>query len=240
MIVILMYTCQRLLEILTFWIIIHIPLRLQQNENQSKFSVGEGTINQLVTLDDLAYYNPSPSNSSSHTMDIHPEINETDEGNETHINVLTSLTTGSQSDRCVLDSGANRHIFMADSWLEGSHSSPITPTVANIHGISGLIPATKRCAIGHQVAFICPSDKDNVLSLGWMTQFPSIVTTFSNMDNAFRIKFWSKTFTVPMASDSLYYLSKSHVKLLLTHVNRLRLSPEQMFPPLLQESSSLE
>ena len=43
-----------------------------------------------------------PSNSSSHTMAIHPEINETDEKDDTHINVITSLTTGSQSDRCVL------------------------------------------------------------------------------------------------------------------------------------------
>ena len=58
-----------------------------------------------------------------------------------------------------------------------------------------------------------------------MTQFPSIVTTFSSIDNTFRIKFGSTTFTVPMASDSLYYLSKSHVKLLLTHVNRLTYEP---------------
>ena len=73
-------------------------------------------ITQLATVDELAYHVPSPSNisfnsdstsanptdhpsnSSSHTMAIHPEINETDEKNDTHINVITSLTTGSQSD----------------------------------------------------------------------------------------------------------------------------------------------
>ena len=81
-------------------------------------------------------------------MAIHPEINDTDEENETHINVVTSLTTGSQSDRCVLDSGANRHIFMDDSWLEGSNSSPLMPTVANIHGISGPIPAQNSVLSG--------------------------------------------------------------------------------------------
>ena len=129
-------------------------------DNKSKFSVGEGPINQLATLDELAYHvsslsnissnsdstlvNPTdqPSNSSSHTMAIHTEINEQDEKNDTHINVITSLTTRSPYDRCVLDSGANRHIFMDDSW-------PETPTVANIYGISVPIPATKQCVIGH-------------------------------------------------------------------------------------------
>ena len=95
--------------------------------------MGEGPINQLVTLDNFAYYNLSlshissnrdsilatptdnPTSSSSHTMALHPEINDTDEEDETHINVITSLTTGSQSDRCVLDSGPNRHIFGPDT-----------------------------------------------------------------------------------------------------------------------------
>ena len=83
-------------------------------------------------------------------MALHPDINDTDEENETHINVIISITTGFQSDRCVHDSGANRHIFTDDSWLEGTNSSPLTPTVANIHAISGPIPDTKQCVIRHQ------------------------------------------------------------------------------------------
>ena len=53
----------------------------------------------------LANLTDHPSNSLVHTMAIHPEINETDDQNDTHIDVITSLTTGSQSDRFVLDSG---------------------------------------------------------------------------------------------------------------------------------------
>jgi len=75
--------------------------------------------------------------------------------------------------------------------------------------------------IGNQAAFICPSAKDNVLSLGWLTTFPTISTTFNSVDNTFRISFGSTTFTVSMASDSLYYISKNHVKKLLTHVNMI-------------------
>jgi hypothetical protein len=55
--------------------------------------------------------------------------------------------------------------------------------------------------------------------LGWLTTFPTISTTFNSVDNSFRISFGSITFTVPMAADSLYYISKDHVKQLLTHVN---------------------
>jgi hypothetical protein len=139
--------------------------------------------------------------------------------------VITAFTNVCPADRCFFDSGANRHIFTNKSWLESTHSSPLTPTSTSIHGISGPIPATKQCIIRNQPALICPSAKDNVLSLGWMTQFPSIVTTFSSVYNTFRVKFGSITFTVPMSSDSHYYLSKSHVKLLLTHVNSLTDKP---------------
>ena len=73
--------------------------------------------------------------------------------------------------------------------------------------------------IGKQATFICPAAKDNVLALGWLTQFPTILTTFSSVSNSFRISFGVHIFDVPMTSDSLYYISKEQVKLILTHVN---------------------
>ena len=141
-----------------------------------------------------------------------------------NINTITTLTNVSLAPRCILDSGANRHIFNDESWLEGTSSLPLTPTSTPIHGISGSISSTKQCIIGNQAAFICPSAKDNVLALGWMTQFPTIVTTFSSLDNTFRISFGATTFSVPMASDSLYYITKDQVKQLLPHVNIVTLN----------------
>jgi len=52
-----------------------------------------------------------------------------------------------------------------------------------------------------------------------MTEFPTISTTFSSVDNTFRISFGPTTFTIPMAYDLQYYISKTHVKQLLTYVN---------------------
>ena len=82
-----------------------------------------------------------------------------------NINTITTLTNVSLALRCILDSGANRHIFTDESWLEGTSSLQLTPTSTPIHGISGPIPSTEQCIIGNQAAFICPSDKDNVLAL---------------------------------------------------------------------------
>ena len=47
---------------------------------------------------------------------------------------------------------------------------------------------------------------------------PTIVTAFSRLDNTFRLSFGATTITVPMASDSLYYVTKDHVKQLLTQM----------------------
>jgi len=69
-----------------------------------------------------------------------------------------------------------------------------------------------------------PSTKVNILALGWMTQFPTVVTTFSSLDYTFRISFGATTVSVPMASDSLYYITKDQVKQLLTHVNIITLN----------------
>ena len=55
-------------------------------------------------------------------------------------------------------------------------------------------------------------------TLGVMTQSSTIITTSSSFDNTFRISFGDTTFTVPMASDSLYYITKNQVKQLLTQV----------------------
>ena len=60
---------------------------------------------------------------------------------------------------------------------------------------------------------------DQRLSIGWLSQFPSIITTFSSVDNTFRVTLGTTTFVIPMASDLLYYLNKDQVKLILTHVN---------------------
>ena len=79
-------------------------------------------------------------------------------------------------------------------------------------------------SIGNHAAFICPSAKDNVLALGCMTQFSTIVTTFRSLGNTFRISYGATTFTVPMASDSICCITKDHVKLLLTHVNVVTLN----------------
>ena len=87
----------------------------KHNDNKSKLSVGEGPI--ITTQDMLdCYHGPCPfdtssnsdsklanptdhpsdnSNSSVHTMAIYPEINQRDDQKDTHINVITSLTTGS-------------------------------------------------------------------------------------------------------------------------------------------------
>ena len=82
------------------------------------------------------------------------------------------------------------------SLVEGTSSLPLTPTSTLIHGISGSIPYTKQFIIGNQAAFICPSTKGNILVLVWIARFPTIVTTFSSIDNTFRISFGATTFTV--------------------------------------------
>ena len=57
------------------------------------------------------------------------------------------------------------------------------------------------------------------MSINWLSQFPSIITTFSSVDNTFRVTLGSTTFVIPTVSDLLYYLNKDQVKLILTHVN---------------------
>jgi len=175
--------------------------------------------------EDSEEYNEEDYEIEVYTPTYYPE-DTTNDGPEDDINIntITTLTNVSLAPRCILDSGANRHIFNDESWLEGTSSLPLTPTSTPIHGISGSISSTKQCIIGNQAAFICPSAKDNVLALGWMTQFPTIVTTFSSLDNTFRISFGATTFSVPMASDSLYYITKDQVKQLLTHVNIVTLN----------------
>ena len=146
-----------------------------------------------------------------------PEVDD-----EVSINTISALGVNSHvHSRCVFDSGANRHIFNDESWVMGTNSPPLTPTVTSIHGISGSLQASYQCIIGHQATFIFPTAKDNVMSVGWLSQFPSIVTTFSSVDNTFRVTFGATTFTIPMASDLLYYINKDQVKLLLTHVNNV-------------------
>jgi hypothetical protein len=149
--------------------------------------------------------------------DVRKDDNEDDK--DTHINAIKLPTENSTLSRCVLDSGANRHIFNNETWLEGTNSPPLTPTSTLINGISGSITASHQCVIGKQATFICPSAKDNVLSLGWLSQFPTILTTFSSVSNSFRISFGVHIFDVPMTSDSLYSICKEQVKSILTHVN---------------------
>jgi hypothetical protein len=152
-------------------------------------------------------------------IDVHKDDNKDDK--DSHINAIKLPTDTSTLSRCVLDSGANRHIFNDETWLEGTNSPPLTPTSTLINGISGSIKASHQCVIGKQATFICPSAKDNVLALGWLSQFPTILTTFSSVSNSFRISFGVHIFDVPMTSDSLYYISKEQVKLILTHVNNV-------------------
>ena len=132
---------------------------------------------------------------------------------------LNCLTDNSALSCCVLDSGAHRPIFNNEIWLEGTNSTHLTPTSTPINGISGSIMATDPCVIGRQATFIYPSAKDNVLSLGRPSQFPTILTTFSCVNNSFRISFGVHIFEVPMTSDFLYYISKEQAKTILIHVN---------------------
>ena len=55
--------------------------------------------------------------------------------------------------------------------------------------------------------------------MGWLFEFPTILTTFISVNNSFRILFGVHIFDVPMNSDSLYYISKEQVKTILTYVN---------------------
>jgi hypothetical protein len=143
--------------------------------------------------------------------------NNTDETNA----YINALSGPSQATRCVFDSGANRLLFNDLTWLDDTNSQPSTPTSTFIYGIAGSVKPTHQCIIGHQAAFICPSAKDNIMSVGWLSQFPSIATTYSSVDNSFRISFGNTTFTIGMTSDQLYFLTKDQVKQLLTHVNNV-------------------
>ena len=81
-----------------------------------------------------------------------------------------------------------------------------------------------------------PSAKDNVISLGWLSQLPTILTTFISASNLFGISFGVYIFDVPMTSDSLYYISKEKVKSILTHVNTVKADVSKAY----SKSSSLE
>jgi len=56
------------------------------------------------------------------------------------------------------------------------------------------------------------------MSIDWLSQFPSIITTFSSVDDTFRVTLGSTTFVIPTVSD-LLFLNKIQVKLILTQVN---------------------
>jgi len=99
-------------------------------------------------------------------------------------------------------------------WVMGDGSSamdisfpPLTPTATSIHEISGSLQASYQCVIRHQVTFICPTTKDYVMSIDFLSQFPSIVTTFISVDNTIRVTFGATMLIVTMASDLLDYIS---------------------------------
>ena len=69
------------------------------------------------------------------TFDIGPE-------DEANINTITILANVSLAPPCILDSGASRHIFADEFWLECISPLPLTPTSTPIHGISGSMPST--------------------------------------------------------------------------------------------------
>ena len=160
---------------------------------------------------------PAESSSSASTPAISSSQVLKDETNA----YINALSGPSKATRCVFDSGANRLLFNDLTWLDDTNSQPSTPTSTFIYGIAGSVKATHQCIIGHQAAFICPSAKDNIMSIGWLSQFPSIATTYSSVDNSFRISFGNTTFTIGMTSDQLYFLTKDQVKQLLTHVNNV-------------------
>ena len=85
-----------------------------------------------------------------------------------------------------------------------------------------------------------PSAKDNVISLGWLSQLPTILTTFISVSNLFGISFGVHIFDVPMTSDSLYYISKEKVKSILTHVNTVTNNVKADVSKAYSKSSSLE
>ena len=89
-----------------------------------------------------------------------------DVDDEVSINTISVLRANCHvSLRCIFDSGANHHIFNDESWVMGTNSPPLTPTATFIHGISRSLQASYQCIIGHQATFICPTAKDNVISV---------------------------------------------------------------------------
>ena len=100
---------------------------------------------------------------------------------------LTIPQSSPLTPRRVFDSGANRHIFNHKSWIMDANSPPLTPTITSIHGISGAIQVSYHCIIGNYDTVICPTAEDNVMSIGRLSQFPSIITTFRSVDNTFQV-----------------------------------------------------
>jgi hypothetical protein len=118
--------------------------------------------------------------------------------------------------RCIFYSGANHHhIFNDELWVMGTNS-PL------LHPQPPLFTASRGIFKHHTNASSAIKQLSSVLLQKTMlSQFPSIVTTFSSVDNTFRVTFGATTFTIPMASDLLYYISKDQVKLLSTHVTNV-------------------
>jgi hypothetical protein len=191
-----------------------------ENDTSSYTSDQSNVTEPSLPSDDIPPHDPTASlNPPAPPSFIDPIqlANNTDETNA----YINALSGPSQATRCVFDSGANRLLFNDLTWLDDTNSQPSTPTSTFIYGIAGSVKATHQCIIGHQAAFICPSAKDNIMSVGWLSQFPSIATTYSSVDNSFRISFGNTTFTIGMTSDQLYFLTKDQVKQLLTHVNNV-------------------
>ena len=76
--------------------------------------------------DDEEYYDddyePREDTPTKQLIDVHKDDDKDDK--DSHINAITLPTDTSTLSRCVLDSGANRHIFNNETWLEGKLPSP--------------------------------------------------------------------------------------------------------------------
>ena len=106
------------------------------------------------------------------------------------ISVIPSNPT--TTPRCVFDSGANRHIFNHESWIMDTNS------YGHFHlwylrRYSSLLP------MHHWTSSYLHTAKDDIMSIGWLSQFPSIITTFSSVDNTFRVTLGTTTFVIPVA-----------------------------------------
>ena len=114
---------------------------LLHKENRRRYFQNSGPDQYLLSQTFVQSYNSSRSTTTlpDHELSLpepilepapQPEVTETNDHNESYVDT-TKVLTGRpiSTDLCVLDSGANRHVFNDESWLEGTHSLPLTPNI---------------------------------------------------------------------------------------------------------------